>query len=120
VVLLFFNSKPHLSKIAFSAGEVQVAFRSEARNARHRRVALARLHAQAHSKKVRMLESKKVNQCNKRAWMRIFRFLTFSLSHFLTYFCSIPAAQKVVRRRRRYQGEGASHGFELRVLSYGF
>jgi hypothetical protein len=43
-----------------------------------------RLHAQAHSKKVRMLESKKVNQCNKRAWMRIFRFLTLSLSYFIT------------------------------------
>jgi hypothetical protein len=57
-----------------------------------------------------MLESKKVNQCNKRAWMRIFRFLTLSLSHFLT--------SSLRRRRRRYQGEGASHSFELRVMSF--
>jgi hypothetical protein len=37
-------------------------------------------------------------------------FLTFSLSHFLT--------SSLRRRRRRYQGEGASHSFELRVLSF--
>ncbi len=41
-----------------------------------------------------------------------------SLSHSLTYFCSIRAALKMVRRRRRYQGEGANHSFELRVVSF--
>jgi hypothetical protein len=38
--------------------------------------------------------------------------LTFSLSYFIT------STLQLVRRRRRYQGEGASHSFELRVMSF--
>jgi hypothetical protein len=54
VLSFFLTQNSHLSKIVFSGGKVQVAFRSGARNARPGAVGPLRLHAQAHSKKVRM------------------------------------------------------------------
>jgi hypothetical protein len=47
--------------------------------------------------------------------MRIFRFLTFSLSHSLTFLLHHSADAAGVTKDR-----GASHSFELRVMSYGF